>query len=130
MAYALKTKRAMLSFPENLLFDILGDIPELQSTFKISIEKEKLYRDYMCRYRAQKCAAASRNIGFRLTFDQWCKIWQDSGHLDERGRTVGLYVMARKKDKGAYAMGNVIIQLCSDNISSGWKFRGGKTLPK
>src|ERR1700722_4160767 len=57
----------------------------------------------------QRCDAKRRKIPFLLTFDQWLKIWIDSGHLAERGRGSGRYCMGRFGDKGPYAIGNVEI---------------------
>lgn len=54
-------------------------------------------------------------IEFKLTFEEWLRIWIDSGHLHERGRKKGQYVMSRKNDIGHYEVGNVFIQLCSEN---------------
>ena len=42
-----------------------------------------------------KFGARKRGISFLLTFDEWWKIWQDSGHWEERGTKGGQYVMAR-----------------------------------
>jgi hypothetical protein len=52
-----------------------------------------------------------------LSFDDWLKIWRDSGRLAERGRKRGQYCMARFKDSGPYAVGNVKIILSGDNLS-------------
>lgn len=66
-------------------------------------------------YRRQKDHARSRNIQFLLTYEEWLKIWLDSGHFHERGRQKGQYCMARLGDKGPYAVGNVKIILHQDN---------------
>lgn len=52
---------------------------------------------------------SERKIEFLLTFDEWLLIWIDSGHLHERGRKRGQYVMARNDDIGPYAIGNIRI---------------------
>ena len=67
-------------------------------------------------YRDHKRGAKDRGIEFLLTYEEWLKIWIDSGHLHERGPKKGQYVMARFGDKGPYAVGNVKIITCSDNI--------------
>jgi hypothetical protein len=51
-----------------------------------------------------------------LTFDQWLNVWAASGHLEERGRKRGQYVMARPGDLGAYEVGNIKITVCGDNL--------------
>lgn len=63
----------------------------------------------------QKSAAASRGIGWTLSYAEWRAIWDASGKLAERGRGKGKYCMSRIKDDGPYSIGNVHIQLCVDN---------------
>jgi len=53
--------------------------------------------------------ARARGIEFLLTFDEWLKIWTDSGKLAQRGRRSDQFCMARYGDKGAYVVGNVRI---------------------
>ena len=48
-------------------------------------------------------------IEFRLTFEQWCDIWQQSGKWDQRGSNKDGYVMSRYNDIGHYEVGNVYI---------------------
>lgn len=60
-------------------------------------------------FEGQRKSAGGRGIGFELTYEQWLQIWLDSGHLHERGRRRGQYVMARNGDIGPYALGNVHI---------------------
>jgi hypothetical protein len=54
-------------------------------------------------------SARGRKIPFLFTFEEWWKIWQDSGHWEERGKRADQYCMARFGDKGPYAVGNVRI---------------------
>ena len=68
------------------------------------------------KYGAHKGVAKQRNIPFLLSFDEWWLMWEQSGKWDERGNSRGKYVMSRIGDMGPYAVGNVIIQLHSDNI--------------
>lgn len=63
----------------------------------------------------QRLTAASRGIPFLLTFEQWLDIWQESGHLGQRGRGPGRYCMARFGDRGAYEIGNVRIATNREN---------------
>ena len=73
-------------------------------------------KDIKSKYSVHKAGAKARQIDFLLTFDEWWDIWQKSGHWDERGRRTGEYVMSRIGDIGPYAIGNVFIQLSSQNV--------------
>ena len=66
-------------------------------------------------WRTAKNNAKSRGVEWRLTLDEFAKIWLDSGHWGERGCHRGQYVMARRGDKGAYAVGNVRIVTVTQN---------------
>lgn len=63
----------------------------------------------------QRKNAAIRGIEWNLTFAQWFAIWQASGKLHLRGRGKGKYLMSRVSDAGCYELGNVHIQLCTEN---------------
>ena len=65
----------------------------------------------------QRRGAKKRGISFKLTFEEWLIIWNDSGHLHERGHKRGQYVMARYGDKGAYEKMNVRIILAGENVA-------------
>lgn len=67
------------------------------------------------RYAVQKGDAKRRRIAFLLTFDEWLKIWTESGHLGESGSFAGQYCMARRGDRGAYEIGNVRICTVEEN---------------
>jgi hypothetical protein len=66
-------------------------------------------------FNEQKWNAKRRDIPWQLTFEQWSRIWSDSGKLDRRGYRKGNYVMARFGDTGSYAIGNVEVILAEDN---------------
>jgi len=68
------------------------------------------------RYNAHKKSAEKRGIEFTLTFDEWCAIWEQSGKWELRGCRRGQYAMSRFGDIGPYALGNVFIQLHSQNV--------------
>jgi hypothetical protein len=68
-------------------------------------------------YSVQRGHARYRGIPFVLTFDEWKAIWEESGHLSERGRNRDQYVMARIGDRGPYAVGNVKIITFVENVS-------------
>lgn len=55
------------------------------------------------RWSQQKGHAKERGIGFKLTFEQWWDIWQQSGYYHLRGKNKDSYVMSRYGDIGAYA---------------------------
>ncbi|MCK1403596.1 hypothetical protein IVB45_01465 [Bradyrhizobium sp. 4] len=65
---------------------------------------------------SQRSAAASRGIGFALTFSDWLAVWIASGKLLKRGRHRGQYVMARMGDRGPYAIDNVEIIPHAENV--------------
>ena len=63
----------------------------------------------------QKNAARRRGVEFLLTFEEWFKIWDDSGHLPQKGRFKHQYCMSRHGDVGPYAVGNVEIITNEEN---------------
>lgn len=71
------------------------------------------------RYLQQKQNAKQRGIEFYLSFGQWFAIWALSGHMHERGRLKGRYVMGRIGDRGAYESGNVVILEAGQNVRDG-----------
>lgn len=73
-------------------------------------------------FMEQRSQAKSRGIAWELPYWQWLQIWQDSGHLHERGRRKGEWVMGRNGDAGPYAEWNVKIIRCETNmIQAHWK---------
>lgn len=66
-------------------------------------------------FSSQRKSADTRGIEWNLTFAQWFAIWQASGKLHLRGRGKGKYCMSRVCDSGGYALGNVHIQLSTEN---------------
>lgn len=64
-------------------------------------------------------------VEMRLTFLQWIEIWESSGHAESRGRRKGQYVMARCDDTGHYEVGNVFIQLATENIAEAGRRKKG-----
>lgn len=49
------------------------------------------------KYVGNKRQAKRRGILFLLTFEEWLKIWTDSGHFHERGTFRHQYHLARKR---------------------------------
>lgn len=76
---------------------------------------------FLKRYTQQKSNAMSRGIEFLLSFDDWTKIWLESGKWEERGRGIGKYCMCRFNDVGNYELNNVYIGLSTLNVSEGNK---------
>lgn len=79
-------------------------------------------------YNYQKGNANKRGIQFLLTFDEWCEIWDSSGYYPLRGPRKGQYCMSRRGDLGPYIVGNVFIQLSSQNTIDAQK--GKKDIPQ
>ena len=59
--------------------------------------------------------AKFRKIPFLFTFEEWIKVWLDSGHYYERGIGKDKYCMSRFNDAGPYSKDNVFIQTVSKN---------------
>lgn len=70
-------------------------------------------------YLRQRQSAGKRGIGWNLTLTEWWRIWQESGHWEQRGRGKG-YCMARFGDSGPYAVGNVYICTTGQNFSDSY----------
>jgi hypothetical protein len=68
-------------------------------------------------YGVHKVRAKLRDIPFLLTFEEWWEIWRDSGKWEQRGCRKDQYVMARHRDRGAYAVGNVRICTAAENLT-------------
>lgn len=77
-------------------------------------------------FEQQKQSSSNRGITWALSFAQWYAIWQASGKLHLRGRGKGRYCMARIRDEGGYVLGNVHVQLASDNSADAVKKWAGK----
>jgi len=88
------------------------------------------------RYRIRRKGNARRRdrdgnpILYKLTFDEWWQIWQDSGHYDEMGTRKGQYVMSRVEDRGHYEVGNVFIQTAEQNHRDAMKWFKGNNTPE
>lgn len=71
----------------------------------------------------QRRFAETRGIEWKLSFPEWWRIWDDSGHWSERGRGKHRYCMSRPGDTGPYAVGNVEIITNQQNSSDSQKNR-------
>lgn len=78
-------------------------------------------------FQQQKRNADLRGIAWQLTLGQWWAVWQASGKFHLRGKGIGHYCMSRICDDGAYAIGNVHVQLCTENSREAVKKWAGKT---
>lgn len=67
------------------------------------------------RFYQHKTNAERRGVEFNFTFDEWFKMWGDSGKWDERGTGPEKYCMARHNDIGPYSIDNVSIQTNKEN---------------
>lgn len=71
-------------------------------------------------YAEQKDRAKQRGIRFLFSYLQWVAWWEWKLGPDwamKRGPKRGQYVMARKKDKGPYAVWNVVCDRAENNCS-------------
>ena len=68
-------------------------------------------------FRTQRNHSTARGIVWGFTFEQWLDVWYESGHLHQRGRGRGCYVMARHGDVGPYMPSNVSIILYEQNAA-------------
>lgn len=84
-----------------------------QATYGIS------ERDYQA-WRAQRWSAKQRRIPFLFSLLSWRSWWRAElakiGPHAQRGRERDSYVMARKRDRGAYEVGNVVCVKPRDNM--------------
>jgi hypothetical protein len=68
------------------------------------------------RYSQHKRSAKQRGIEFRLTFEEWWKLWEP--HWENRGSGHEQLVMCRFGDKGGYEVGNVRIATVRENAKT------------
>lgn len=68
------------------------------------------------KFTDQRSVRTNDGFEWRLTYNEWCDIWEASGKWNLRGKHRGQYVMARIGDVGPYAVGNVEIITHSQNI--------------
>lgn len=80
-------------------------------------------------YNLQGRHAVERGIAWEITFEEWLRVWKESGHLNLRGKGVGRYCMSRYGDAGPYAVGNVCIKLLSENSAEGHRNKPYLTRP-
>lgn len=111
---------------------IVPKIPRHERQPKEKAERAKATRivdspilsDAKKKFRQQRSGAKKRGIGWELTFDQWWDIWTQSGKWSDRGRGALRCCMARKLDRGPYAVGNVYIATNSINSMDHFHWNG------
>lgn len=69
------------------------------------------------RYRYQERNAQNRGIGFHLTFRDWWRLWQESGHWDQMGRGGDKYGMSRKDLEAPFTFDNCVIRKNGESAS-------------
>jgi hypothetical protein len=74
-------------------------------------------------FALQRGRARERGVEWNLEYWEWLQIWQDSGHLHERGVRGGEWVMGRIGDVGPYASDNVKIIRVETNASDAARYR-------
>lgn len=72
------------------------------------------------KFKQHKERARGSKIPFLLSFDEWWKLWQDSGHWEERGKGTDKYQMCRLGDEGPYSIDNVYIATTQVNGRDAW----------
>lgn len=76
------------------------------------------------KYSVQKRKAKQRKISWELSFEEWWRIWQESGYWEQRGDSVDKYCMSRRDDVGPYSIDNVYINSFSDNTKESYERNG------
>lgn len=79
------------------------------------------------KWRRQRLNAGIRGIEWKLSFVEWCRIWDESGNWPRAGRGKGRYCMARFRDAGAYEVGNVKICTNEENASESYDVVSGES---
>lgn len=67
------------------------------------------------KYVRQRINAKHRNIAWEFTFETWWKVWEDSGHWEDRGLGRNAFCMCRNGDTGPYSLENVQIKTLWEN---------------
>lgn len=91
---------------------------------ELTKEQTRLWRHrYSTKKTSKRVAPDGTVINFNLSYEEYLKIWIDSGHMDKCGRGSGKYCMSRYNDEGDYQVGNVFINQFVANIMEGRKNR-------
>lgn len=82
------------------------DIKKARQAYKAQVKH--------CKARVDR---AGQQIEMKMTFEEWLKVWLDSGKWELRGKHKDCYCMARHNDLGHYEVGNVSIKTTSENAA-------------
>lgn len=95
------------------------------------MRKEQSYYERLPKgiYTRQRANARRREIPFDLSFEDWWKLWEDSGQWDNRGVGRNKSCMSRINDEGGYSLGNVEIKTQWENRQEYLQRRYNKTDP-
>lgn len=72
-------------------------------------------------FLTQRQNAKKRNIDWQLTEQEWIDWWEETGHLNDRGRGKGKWLMARFNDTGPYSLTNIFCHQHGSNVSDAQK---------
>lgn len=73
------------------------------------------------KFNTHRVNASKRGIEWEFTFPEWIALWENSGHLHERGRPG--YCMARFNDIGPYSKTNVYFTTIGGNVADYFAMR-------
>lgn len=65
-------------------------------------------------WRKQKNSCRLRGIAWELPFEDWWRLWQESGHWEQRGRSRDAYVLTRADYALPFSATNALITTFSD----------------
>jgi hypothetical protein len=82
------------------------------------------------RFRQHRNNAAKRGIAWEISFNEWWRIWHESGRWEDRGVGFGKYCMCRIGDAGPYAPTNVFIGTQMENVACAAHDRRPLKLPR
>ena len=66
-------------------------------------------------YREQKNSCRLRGIPWELPFEDWWRLWQESGHWNERGRTRDAYCLTRIDYAQPFSVANALITTLAES---------------
>ena len=91
---------------------------------KIKVWQKKYQQTPKGKFANSKRRAKQRDIEWQLSFDEWWKLWQDSGQWNNRGVGRGKYLLCRTNDVGPYSILNTRIDTWENNMDERDRLRG------